>query len=246
MIDEARIKDALQSVQAIVADDDELRVTTQCLYPTNNLVRISIRGGTDTFVVSDMGGAVRAAASVGLPGHATDRAIANIVRKQGLVVANGTIACPPVALSDLGAAAVMVANASKEVADWCFDTFKFKHQRNFKKMLAELMKTRFGDELKTGFPVTGKSSKRHFFEYAITSADRILLIDSVLRDSASVNSRVVANLDVRQIGDARFSQFVIYDDADEWPPSDLMLLKMAAPIIPFSRADAETRSWANG
>ncbi|MCC6780114.1 MAG: hypothetical protein IT537_26355 [Hyphomicrobiales bacterium] len=67
-----------------------------------------------------------------------------------------------------------------------------------------------------------------------------MLVDPVINESSSINARVVANLDVKLLGDKKTKQFIIFDDSLKWSASDLNLLRVAqTPIVPFSRADQE-------
>jgi hypothetical protein len=244
MMDEVTLRDAIASIQNLVLDGDEVRVNTHCLYPSNSIVRVAIRGGIQSFVVSDMAGAVREAASVGLNVSLSDLTIKNMVAKQGLLVSSGEIASPAVPLAGLASAIMLVANASKEVAGWCFNTYKTKPSRNFKALLNEMMERSFSEDvLKHGYHVVGKSTKTHKFEYAIPSGEHIILVDSAVPDANSINSRVVANLDVKQNDDPRYEQFIIYDDEADWSPSDLTLLGLAASIVPFSMAPSKALTW---
>jgi hypothetical protein len=44
-----------------------VRVTTHCMYPSNGLVQVMVRGGVSTVVVSDEGGAMEEALAAGIP-----------------------------------------------------------------------------------------------------------------------------------------------------------------------------------
>jgi hypothetical protein len=64
-----------------------------------------------------------------------------------------------------------------------------------------------------------------------------LIIDAVAHDASSINARVVANLDIKSVGDPLIDQRIVYDDQEEWTPADLNLLQVGAPAIPFSRSE---------
>jgi hypothetical protein len=52
-------KDAAAAEKDSVGDvDDALRVTTHCMYPSNGLVQVTVRGGANTIVASDEGGVI--------------------------------------------------------------------------------------------------------------------------------------------------------------------------------------------
>ncbi len=243
MIDESLIKEAVFSCQRFFHDEGEVRLTTQCLYPTNNLVQVAVRGGFREFVVSDMGGALQEASSAGLIVHTTNSALNSRVKDQGLKIRQGEIISPKLPLEGVAAGIILVANASKEIADWCFNKFKFLEKRDFRQRLAEIMNKNFSQELYHNYEIRGNSNKQHKFEYAMLSKTGGILLDSVSHDTASINSRVVANLDVRQKEDNNYQQFIVYDEEENWIAPELMLLKMAASIVPFSQIKTVPFQW---
>lgn len=240
------IRDSVGSMTNFVLDQDEVRITTHCLYPTNSLVSVVVRGGVrenqKEFFVTDDGGAIKEAASVGLSIGPIRSGIISRLNMQGLRLDRGAILSPIVPIEGVGAAVTLVANASKEAADWCFDKFKYRRTRKFKELVAELLGHQFGDNLKQEYEVVGYSNKRHRFEHAVVRGSSIALIDSATPDSASINSRVVANLDVRNLKNPNLDQFVIYDDQEIWDSSNLSLLSMAASLVPFSNAGGFSRT----
>lgn len=242
-MDEREIREELLNAQPITVDDEEARVVTQCLYPTNTMVRVTIREGRFRFTVSDGGGAIREISSLGLMFPRADYAMKTIAQKYGIRVENGVFFSPPVAKEEIGAAVALVANASRDAAERYFAFSKSRPSRNFKRLVAELLQRNFGEELKPYFHVVGNSTKQHAFDYAITRKERIILLDSVLRDPPSINSRVVANLDVKANQDPKYVQFIVYDDQEQWPSSDLSLLGMGATPLPFSRMEKASLDW---
>ena len=68
--------------------------------------------------------------------------------------------------------------------------------------------------------------------------DRKLIIDPVANEASSINARVVANLDIKAIGNPNIIQRIVYDDQEEWSPVDLNLLQVGAIVVPFSHAGA--------
>ena len=217
---------------------EEIRVGTHCLYPSNGNVTVVVRGGGEQFVVSDEGGALSEISSCGIHARPTDRQIRALVGSQGLKVKDGVIFAPPVPMNAIPAAVLIVANASKELADWGLDHLRFSVPRNFRADLAELLGRRFHDNLKADQPIVGKSNKPHRFGHVIyLNEGRKILIDPVINDASSINARLVANLDVKMLGDKKTSQLIVYDDKLTWTASDLNLLQVGAPIVPFSRAD---------
>jgi len=57
----------LDSIASITRTSDGVRVITHCMYPSNGLVQVTVRGGVETVVASDEGGSVGEALGAGLP-----------------------------------------------------------------------------------------------------------------------------------------------------------------------------------
>jgi hypothetical protein len=237
MIDPTAILETLSRSVIGSQIDDALRVTTHCLYPSNSAVSVLLRGGAHELIVSDDGGAMNELAGVGFRDRITDRQIRALVKQQGLKVQDGAIYSPAVTMDEAGAAILLVANASKEIADWALGHLRFSVARDFKRDLALLLERHFHDNLKTQ-QIVGKSNKSHTFSNVVfLSGDRRLLIDPAVNDASSINARVVANLDVRLANDPSIQQLIVYDDQLSWSASDLNLLEVGAPIVPFSLAE---------
>ena len=183
--------------------------------------------------------------SAGIRTVAADRMLRARVKNRGLIVQNGVIRSPEVPIKGIPAAILLVANASKDVAEWALGHLRFRVPRNFKEDLAHLLERYFNESLTKDIPILGASNKAHKFTYVLNLRhNKRVLIDPVLNDPSSINSRVVSNLDVQNTRDPNLSQFIIYDDSLHWPASDLKLLQIGAPTIPFSHAEPEIRRLA--
>ncbi len=142
-------------------------------------------------------------------------------------------------LDSVPAAILLVANAAKVVTELVYASSGFTVIRDFKKDLANLLERHFSSRLRSDQPFVGSSNKLHKFRHVIDlRGDRKLLIDPVVNDPSSINARVVANMDVRMAKDRNIIQRIVYDDAVEWSSSDLTLLRVGAPTMPFSSVDA--------
>jgi hypothetical protein len=98
----------------------------------------------------------------------------------------------------------------------------------------------FHDNLKQDTPIVGASNKPRKFVYVVyLNGERRLLIDAVTNDAGSINARLVSNLDVRMTKNPLIDQLIVYDDSMKWNSSDLKLLELGAPTVPFSRAEPE-------
>jgi hypothetical protein len=107
---------SLDSIASITCTGDGIRVTTQCMYPSNGLVQVTVRGGVETIVASDEGGAVGEALSAGISLKDYNRTLAHLIRDQGLSISDGVIFTPRIQIEAVSAAIIQVANASQDIA----------------------------------------------------------------------------------------------------------------------------------
>jgi hypothetical protein len=212
-------------------------VPTQCLYPSNGIVKVFVTGGPNDFRVHDNGGALDEFESYG--GTASD-AIATLRKKakeQGLdVTKSGSIyTSVRVEFVQLAGAIGLVANASKEASHALIERFRPTPKRNFREALADILELQYG-KLPGKGRVLGVSNTPHKFDYDIElSGQRRLLLDAVVPEATSINAVLTANIDVKQASRENIIQRIVYDDEDEWKSSDLSLLALGATVIPFTR-----------
>ena len=229
---------ALQRIQGMTEIENGVRVNTHCMYPSSSFVRVAVLGAGESFTVSDDAGAFREAEQAGATLDFSDRKFSKTLHAQGLHMRNGVIFSSPVSREMLPLAIAMVANASKETADWIFEHWNVARGVKFKDLLKGILKVQFPDVQEQH--ISGVSNKAHVFENVIQLKDgKRLLVDAVVRDANSVNARVVANLDVLRAAHAQLQQAIVYDDAQEkWGAAELSLLAVSGvPVIPFSKSD---------
>lgn len=230
------VRRGLDEVASIKRVGQDLVVTTHCMYPSNGLVRVTLRGGESSLVASDEGGAFGEALSAGIPVRDYDRTLGNIVKEQGLSLKGSVIFTPRMPIEAAPLAILLVANASQEIARWLYDHTKIKRTRDFRAMLSDFLEKRFESRVAHNAILVGHSTKPHKFANVISlPSDIRLVIDPVANEASSINARVLANLDVKAAGDSRIIQRIIYDDEDDWSAADLNLLQVGAPVVPFSR-----------
>jgi hypothetical protein len=241
-----RAREGLADLATVTTVEDGVVATTHCMYPSNGLVRVTVRGSKETIVASDEGGALGEALAAGIDVRNYDRALAHLIREQGLFIREGVIYTPQMSIEATPLAILLVANASQEVARWMFDHGKVKRTRDFKKLLADFLSKRFESRVVHGEFVIGHSNKRHRFANVVSlGGERKLIIDPVSNDSSSINARVVANLDVKATDNPNIIQRIVYDDEDDWLAADLNLLQVGATAVPFSRAGEVIERIAN-
>lgn len=233
----AFIKESLGAYGVCIEVDGQVAVPTHCLYPSNKSVTVYVTGGPNGARASDEGGALDV-----LSAH--ERFVPNpnaflnrFCRRNGLLVQDGKIVSPPVPSDGLAAAIVMVANASSSAAHWGLEHLKTPYRGNIRKALLEALMRHFSeDRILSRGQLPGKSTKQYHFDHVVTLNDvSKLVVDAVLPDSNSLNSRVVAHIDLAQRGDQNIIQRMVFDDEHEWSSADLSLMQMASTIIPLSK-----------
>jgi hypothetical protein len=242
----------LAKIQASLADFfrldqrvDGVRVMTQCLYPSNSFVHVVIRGGEDTFYVSDEGAAVRDVEAAGAWLEKPDRLISPITNPLGLVVVGGIVRSRNVGLADLPTAIAIVANASKSVAEYLFSHLKVRPNENFKEIVASFLRQSFDDAVQSEMLV-GHSNKTHKFDNVIRFPNnKKLVMDPVINDRSSINARLVANMDLRDAHYPDLEQRIVYDDRDVWQPEDLNLLQIGATLVKYSNVPQTLQRFAS-
>lgn len=224
-------------------DENGFAFSTHCLYPSHASVQVFVRGAGDTFYVTDGGGAIREAEAAGAVFGRSDSKFMKLIQKQGLVMKNGVIGTEAIPLGTVPAAILLVANAAKEVADFIFSTFRVAKPRDFKELVRELLTKEFPQLAVREEKVVGDSLKAHEFDNVVhLTGGRRVIVDPVLRDANSINSRVVANLDVFLAKHHGVQQRLVYDDEAGWPTNDLSILEFSqVPRVAFSKATQALR-----
>ena len=232
------ISGQMSSMHAPFGIQNGARLNTHCLYPSNAMVQVAIMGQGSSYFVTDDGGAFKEAEHAGADLRNQDHKYKRLLEKQGLFMDRGTIYSTPVPIEAISAAILLVANASKEVADSIFQQWKIARERDFRILLRNMVKSEFKSVQVTEETIAGTSNKPHTFDNVVHFPDGSrLIIDAVLRDANSINSRLVANIDVRAAQYPRTVQRIVYDDTEDWQSADLSLLDISGvPVVAFSKS----------
>jgi hypothetical protein len=211
-------------------------VPTHCLYPSGGVVSVRVDGGVDTFGISDGAGAVEVLEGAG--GHDMpniSRIVRSLAKRNNLLVdRQGAVYSPPVKKEDLVTTIVVVANASKQIAEHLLQHYRPHLDRNFRTQLDHFLKRRFGEKISS--PVLAGARKPHRIDYLIPLGDnRRLALDAVVPDASSINSAIVAHIDLRDAKIVGLEQRLVFDDSAPWKAADLNLLRVGAAPVAFSR-----------
>lgn len=135
----ALVRNGLGAAASIKHIEDGVMVTTHCMYPSNGLVRVAVRGRGSTVVVSDEGAAFGEALAAGVPVRDYDRTLGKMVREQGLILNGSVIYTPPIPLETAPLGVLLTANMSQDIAKWLLDYTKIKRARDIKTMLTKFL-----------------------------------------------------------------------------------------------------------
>lgn len=232
------ISQGLAHYSEIKEIDSGVRVKTHCIYPSNSTVMVSVRGGPNKYIAMDDGAALGEAILAGADITGALKKYEKICHRQGLLFSNGVVRSPEIDVSALPAAIILVANTSKEVADHIFLSWKAAKVRDFKESVKLLLSKTFPTARVAEGIFSGESSKVHSFDSVIhTDSGMRIIVDPVLRDASSINSRVIAHLDLKKARHDGVEQRLIFDDQEEkWQSSELSVLQLSGvPVVPFSK-----------
>lgn len=221
-------------------------VPTFNIYPSNSCVNVLIEGGANLFVVSDGGGALDVASSLGIGRLDISRVLRSTARAASLKVSkSGWIYQSDATGSELTSVISVVAECSKEAAVACKRSFRPESPFNFRNDLDNFLIRTFLDRVKRKPKLLGASNKVHEFDYAIEADSKpTIIIDAVVPDATSINSAIVSHLDVKHANISNIEQRIIYDDRLPWRASDLALLNVGAPPIAFTSVEHSLRRLA--
>jgi hypothetical protein len=229
------IEESLTGITRTDLLEDSLRITTQCLYPSNGFIRVSVKLSGTMIIVSDDRAGLNEAQGAGLDAEVPDRSLRHLVSPYGAEIRDGNV-FSVVPIESAATTVILVANASRTVADWMYAHSRIKPTRNFRALLTDLLRQKFETILHHDVEIDGRFKKHKFAHLISLPHGPRIIMDPVIPEPGSFNSRIVAHLDVKALGDKSLEQRMIYDDADRWDPATLNLLSVGAVAIPFSRS----------
>jgi hypothetical protein len=225
--------DFVRSWQLCRLVDDAYRVSTLVQMPSGSIIELAVRQHGEHWVVSDSGSAIEEATKAGIDKPSVGLNIRRAIRLKGLQFADGRIESPPVPMESLQAAAIAVANTSRDVAEAFILIGRDEREYSLDRRARNLLIHRFHTWVSAKpVIVRGQSEKEHRFDTAVILPNgKKVLVDAVNHHANSINSRVVANLDVKQLEDPSIIQRIVFDPLEEWRPEDLKLLKVGATPV---------------
>lgn len=236
------VRSAVREFAECAEDGARIAVPTQFLYPSNGCVTAYVSGDmSGEFRVSDDGGALDVLSAHGLIVPDASKLVSPFCKSRFLQEKKGIIYASRVPIEALSTAIVMVAATSSEVATHGVRTIRPRRRKELSVAVYEALE-RFcverkiapTEHIKTEERIAGYSQRQYVFDYVVRiDGERALLVDAVMPEGNSINSKVVSNIDVGKANIPHLSQMIVYDPGESWAASDLNLLQMAARTIPL-------------
>lgn len=226
---------------------EAVAVPTHCLYPSNANVTVFVRGGVNEFTVSDDGLALAEISAHGFDIQKPTNILNKFCRPAGLGCADGQIYSPVVPLDGVVGAILHVANAASKFTNWAVHNLRREAEKDLENDIYKILRQQFSSaRIKKEKMVSGESNRQYKFDFSVRlGGERILLVDHVVPNPVSINSRIVAHIDVFRLNEQIFLPRLVYDNEQPWGASDLAVLSMAGDVVPYSRFQESIASLSN-
>lgn len=210
--------------------DGRLMIATQCLYPGGDSVLVVVSDGKAGYLVSDDGAGWRALLEAGVepsPSSHGGKAEA-IARMMGVELSRGSFVADGVSEAQLGAAIVLVANASQR---WVIDILRERHQRverDLRKHVSDALSKLFAkDQIVSHARLSGATSKTYEFANVVDLSMRRLIVEPVPNHPSAIASSFLKLTDVHN-AHPDYAREVIIEGQDDWKSEDLAVLSEAS------------------
>jgi hypothetical protein len=230
---ESNLCDFIRNWQLCQRIGGGLQFSTLVQMPSGSVLNLSIRPSGDRWIVSDVGAAIEEACAAGIDKPVFGMNIRRAIRSKGLVMKDGRIESPTVTKDALQAASIAVANTSRDIAEALIYVGRDEREYSLNSRARQILVGKFHTWV-SAKPVIirGESEKEHKFDTALILPDgRKVLIDAVNHHAHSINSVVVANMDVRHLRDDSIVQRIVFDPSEPWKPEEISLLEVGAQPV---------------
>lgn len=215
------------------------RILTHCLYPSFAPVPIYIVKFGGGFIVHDGGEAKVIAWEHGRDAAITTRYLNEQALRHGLKVEGGRLSITIESSSWLASAILAVANAASAAANAAVEHVARSAMTILHDAMEQALVGRFAKSHVTVSPRRrGASGREYEFDFAVSDAGRVVLVEAVTPYANSVNSKYTAFSDVNLMLDTR--GLVVFDKPLE--ASDKTLLSNVADVVPFKSMTSRIES----
>ena len=217
------------------ATDDGVRITTHCLYPSFEPVRVYIMKFGESYLVHDRGEAYGNAWLHGRDFRQVSKALERSATRFGCVIdGKQTIQSRASNSEWLLSSVLAVANAASDAAGSAVGKQHEARQTELLHRIERVLERSIQpSRWEKWVSVTGESGKAHRFDFRIESNGWFALIDAVSPHHNSVAAKYVAFSDTgsRQ----RVDKFAVFDR--ELDREDKVLLSNVADLIPYTELE---------
>lgn len=226
------VRESMQFWPPIQAGDGVVVVPTHAVYPSGSVVNTFVQVGRKHAQVSDGGGAFDEILKSGDVGGPILNTLKSRAKRHGLTADNrGWLLSPEAPVEQLPALVALVASASNSCAEFLLNKFKPTKQVDYREEVKAFLNSTFNDQLHVGQKIMG-AEKKHKFDFVIDlTAQTQLVLDLVVPNANSINSAVVAHLDLRHAKKPNIQQRIVFNKEDDWSSSDLSLLEIGAKVV---------------
>ncbi|MFD0915642.1 hypothetical protein ACFQ14_04420 [Pseudahrensia aquimaris] len=219
--------------------DQGLLVSTSCLYPSFEMVKVIIRSHGDGFIVSDGGEGSQIALAHGQSDHEISKHFKNEAHHFG-VHYNRSECFAQVETSDWLASAVLsVANASSNACKSAIEKARKDAEIDvIGNLFDRLQFAKVGADLVKEFEATGQSGRQYNVDVAAIHGDQRVFFEIVGSHQNSVNSKFVMFSDVGR--SPANENVAVYSEALNFP--DQVLLQTVAMIAPLNGIESMAKN----
>ncbi len=233
----AEIFTILDAGRTCEASDYGLKVPTQCLYPSADVVFVHIAKFGDGYRVTDGGGISRCVLVHGRDSHALHSGLAEASNRHALRTEGGMLFADVSSVDWLPAAITAVANGASLAASIAVEHAVRRVERSLTtRIYAELTAVVPAQNIAKEYEYRGKSGKSWRIDYAVLRGERPLLVKAVTPHHNSISSNYTAFGDIGTEDTQRFCVF--HRKLDQM---DAALLRQVASLVPIGSLGAGTR-----
>lgn len=225
-------------------------IPTTLVYPSRSAVMIYAEGGSEHFSLSDGGGAIAHLHEAGAFKLNGVEILKKHFRNSDWAVNNSgwIYTHKPITKKEFLSEMFELASVSVTASQLLLKKTRH-HFSNFKLHLEEELNFLFKNSkrknsLEKKGKILGASNKNHTFDFVAKTSNLTIAIDGINPDTYDINHTFVSHLDIKNSNNLNLQQMIIYDESENWRSSDLALLSMSVPPLPYRVAKEQLRQLA--
>lgn len=229
------VKSALSDFAQCETTPNGARILTHCLYPSFSSVAVYVVKFGEGFIVHDNGDAKAMAWDHGRDDRIATRYLNEQATRHGLKLTDGKLSVTVESAEWLASGILSVANAAAAAVNSAVEHVGRSAMVMLQEAIQQALVGTFAKSRVSVKPTRkGHSGREYEFDFAVSDAGRIVLIDAVTPYAISINSKYTAFSDVQKNLDGR--GFVVFERPLLAP--DKTLLAEVADVVPFKTMTA--------